>query len=347
MSPQPRTAYSTHAITLCAALALSACGGGGESGAGSTTPSEPTTEQRTQAAQATAASQPSCVAAQPFYWEVGNAQATLGSGTAGGNTYGASTVMPIASASKWVYASYVVQKRGGVQQLSSTDITQLHFTSGYSIFNPLTCTSSDTVGSCNALTGYDANTLNQFDYGGGHMQRHADVEMGLGALDAAGFTTELLGQLSGVSLYFNSPQPGGGGYASAANYGALLRKIMSGQLLMQGALGTHAVCANPGTCQVPDNTAAYSPIPSTETWHYSIGHWVEDDPGVGDGAFSSPGAYGFYPWIDRSKTTYGLLARFDPTGQSISDPAQKPYFRSIACGRLIRKAWFSGQAVTQ
>jgi len=31
--------------------------------------------------------------------------------------------------------------------------------------------------------------------------------------------------------------------------------------------------------------------------------------GVGDGAFSSPGAFGFYPWIDRTKTNYGVLAR--------------------------------------
>ena len=56
-------------------------------------------------------------------------------------------------------------------------------------------------------------------------------------------------------------------------------------------------------------TAANTPVPSTESWHYSIGHWVEDDPAVGDGAFSSAGAFGFYPWIDASKTYYGVLAR--------------------------------------
>ena len=37
---------------------------------------------------------------------------------------------------------------------------------------------------------------------------------------------------------------------------------------------------------------------------------------AGDGAFSSPGLFGFYPWIDAGKTYYGVLARYDPTGAS-------------------------------
>jgi hypothetical protein len=29
---------------------------------------------------------------------------------------------------------------------------------------------------------------------------------------------------------------------------------------------------------------------------------------VGDGAFSSPGAYGFYPWISTDKHYYGIIS---------------------------------------
>jgi hypothetical protein len=61
------------------------------------------------------------------------------------------------------------------------------------------------------------------------------------------------------------------------------------------------VCTNPRTCA----QAVFAPLPPNESWHHSVGHWVEDDPVVGDGAFSSPGAFGFYPWVDASRTHYG------------------------------------------
>ena len=69
------------------------------------------------------------------------------------------------------------------------------------------------------------------------------------------------------------------------------------------------------------------------SWHYSLGHWIEDDP-AGDGAYSSPGAFGFYPWIDTSKTLYGVVARIVLAGA----------YDSALCGAQIRKAWVTGVA---
>jgi hypothetical protein len=68
-----------------------------------------------------------------------------------------------------------------------------------------------------------------------------------------------------------------------SDYALLLRKIVRGDLTMHDALGTHPVCQpnDLRQCQVRAD-------PPGESWHYSIGHWVEDDPKVGDGAFSSP-----------------------------------------------------------
>jgi hypothetical protein len=97
------------------------------------------------------------------------------------------------------------------------------------------------------------------------------------------------------------------------------------------------VCTNPATC--PE--ASYAPIPADESWHYSLGHWVEDDPLVGDGAFSSPGAFGFYPWIDASKTNYGVLARHVNVSVTGDDPVA---VASVMCGRNIRRAWATGTA---
>ena len=120
--------------------------------------------------------------------------------------------------------------------------------------------------------------------------------------------------------------------SSAEDYAPYLRKLLAGSLRMAAALGTNPVCTNPTTCA---RQAVYTPIPINESWHYSTGHWVEDDPVVGDGAFSSPGAFGFYPWVDASKTWYGVLARRDSSGGGVD---------SVYCGRLIRKAWVSGVA---
>jgi len=58
-------------------------------------------------------------------------------------------------------------------------------------------------------------------------------------------------------------------------------------------------------------------------------------PAVGDGAFSSAGAFGFYPWIDAGRRYYGVIARRDSAGEG---------YDSARCGRLIRKAWLSGVA---
>lgn len=61
----------------------------------------------------------------------------------------------------------------------------------------------------------------------------------------------------------------------------------------------------------------------------SLKHWFENDPVVGDSALSSAGTFGFYPWIDASKTFYGVLARKDGMDSGL----EFGY-----CGRLIRKA---------
>lgn len=288
---------------------------------------------RIKAATDTATSSSACVAIRPFYWEIGDATSKLTGGSVdpagSGPAYTESTSMNIASASKWFYSSYWVQKTGGA--LSATDIKFMNFWSGYTNFS--SCVGSTTVGGCLAIGQngvFDPATENQFDYGGGHMQKHADMN-GLGALTSATLADEIRSQIgTDIALTYSTPQLAGGAVTSAAEYAKLLRKIVAGSLKMKAALGTHPVCTNAATC--PD--AIHAPTPKGESWHYSIGHWVEDDPTVGDGAFSSPGAFGFYPWIDASKTVYGVLARVDAAG-AIS---------SVKCGRLIRKAWLTGHA---
>ena len=326
-------------LTLLTAL-VAACGGGGGSPAPTPTPVSPppppapaptpTLAQRTAAAASAAAGAPDCVAVQPFYWSVGDATGKLGDGSVGTSPPVASTIMAIASASKLVYGAYVAQQRGGA--LTDTDIHYLNFVSGYTDFT--SCQPGETVGTCEADGSngtYEAANDGKFYYGGGHMEKHAS-DNGLAALDDTGLASTINATL-GTSFNYSQPQLAGGIYTSATDYGALLQRIVAGQLEISALLGAHPVCTQPSTCA----TAVYTPIPS-EADHYSIGHWVEDDPAVGDGAFSSPGAFGFYPWIAHDKAWWGVLARSAKTSDEQEGVA------SMKCGRRIRAAWVAGQA---
>ena len=329
-----RTTTRLRLLMSGCALLLSACGGGGPD-AGSPgvppPPGPPGNSARIAAATATAqSSSNACNAIRPFYWEIGDRSAALASGAVGGNAYGPGTSMNIASASKWLYGAYVVQRRAGV--LTPEDIQHLTFRSGYTRF--AICLPGQTVDGClNYLNnGVQVPTsIGRFDYGGGHMQKHASL-IGLGGMNNAALAAELRSQLgTDIALTFSQPQPAGGVVSTPGDYARFLRKLLDGSLALGSRLGSQAVCTNPLTCPTADGT----PVPTTESWHYSLGHWVEDDPLVGDGAFSSAGAFGFYPWIDAARTHYGIVAREAAAGSGEA---------SANCGRLIRKAWVTAVA---
>jgi len=295
-------------------------------------------EQRRSATIKVANLSAACKAATPFYWEIGNRNGVLLGGSVG-DKYRADSSMLIASAGKWIWAAYVMQLKHG--QLSKEDISLLTMRSGYVHFHYPRCASithrveNTTVAQCfTARSIFGRNdernmkAVNRFYYNGGHFQRHA-IELGLGDKNSLTLQFAMQEQLGDDVLFsFDSPQPAGGMVTTAAHYATFLRKILNGQLLMHDALGSYAVCTNSATC----DTAMYAPIPRKENLHYSLGHWVEDDHVIGDGAFSSPGAFGFYPWIDRSKTYYGIVARKGGIGVAID---------SINCGREIRGAWMA------
>lgn len=346
--PMP-TPQAARIAGLLAALHLTGCGGGGDpvpapvpaavpapAPTSAPAPAPLTITQRSDAAKATVANASNaCQAVKPFYWEIGDASGPLVSGSTDASaTYTATTTMSIASASKWIYAAYVAEKRNGA--LSAHDIKHLHFRSGYASFDAFgSCAFADTVDRClaNGNNGdYTAAADGKFDYDGGHMQKHGSLD-GMGALGSLALAAEVRSKLgTDIALSYSQPQLAGGVVTTPGDYARFLRKVLGGQLHIGALLGSSAVCTNPATC----SSAIYTPTPAHENWSYSLGHWVDADAVVGDGAFSSTGAFGFHPWIDAGKTSYGVLARrttLPGTG-----------FESAACGRLIRKAWATGVA---
>jgi hypothetical protein len=325
-----RTLVISVIITL--AGAISGCGTGGSDSSETNQPptnTTPTLAVRIQAADSTAQANALCTTLTPFYWEIGDATGALGGGTIGGAAPTANSTLSIASATKWLYGAYVLEKRGGT--LNPADIKALTMNSGYTRLSAVLCTFALTVQGCFNAGSNSTYTLaddNRFFYDGGHFQKNA-IDLGLSIYENDDLAAEFaLFVGNDVPITFGSPQLAGGIATSASSYAQFLRKLLNQQLRLGARLGEGAVCTLPSVC----STATSSPIP--EAWHYAYGHWIEDDPTTGDGSFSSPGAFGFYPWIDSSKRYYGILARQDSFVGAALD--------SVHCGRVIRKAFMTG-----
>ncbi len=298
-----------------------------------------TVAERASAARKTAAENPFCTALPRFYWEIGDRNGALVSGSKGTSAPLATTELAIASASKWLWGAYIAQYRQGA--VTADDIQALTMKTGY--VNWIGCRPGQTVGECFQRFRNDKYTPaedGRFTYKGSHFQKQA-VDLGLSGLGNEQLANEMRKYLGAeIQFSFEVPSPAGGAKTSAAEYAKFLRKILSGKLAIAELLGANATCTYTGATDSGSgrqhcSTSASSPV-ENEAWAYSLGHWLEVDPQAGDGAFSSPGAFGFYPWIDRSKTWYGVLSRHQFSAGA--------YWDSVRCGREIRKSWLRGAA---
>lgn len=279
-----------------------------------------------------------------FYWEIGvanNAQPIV-SHSEGGGTVTASSSFNIASSSKWVFGAYVLEKKGYDAVRNDPSLfAGMRFMSGYTGIEDDACVLSMTVDGCfNAgmhgnTSQPDPNTAGKFDYDGGHDQKLAAVDLGMGSYTAKQVTQEyqaVLGLPDGFYMTPGDPLMAGGLFASATDYAQFLRKIMNGKYVISAHLGDDSVCTLWSDCP---GQVAYSPIAALgEPWRYSYNHWVESQYGNGTiDAYSSPGKWGFYPWITPDKKFYGIISRHDTHPTAIAVSSQ--------CGRQIRKAFLS------
>jgi len=197
-----------------------------------------------------------------------------------------------------------------------------------------------TIGTRNMGNGRTPGT--EFFYASTHLQ-----VAGLMAMQAKGVTTwgalvDELGSETGLfatSTYdlpsSTNPRLAGGMHWTGDEYSAFLRKLAAGELLQPATqtalLGDHTASA----------TTGYSPVASelNEAWHYGFGLWHECQSATftctAGARVSSPGAYGAYPFWDRDKGYFGLLARQGDLGS---------FPQGIAAERAVRaevEAWLS------
>lgn len=275
---------------------------------------------RRAAVEATLAHAPACARLGDVYWEIGDADDRLAWGQRGGEIT-ADRRIPLGAATKWLFAAYVAERRGGA--LGPGDIAALTMTSGYSKLNTVACRGASTVADCPS-PGPNPEHVGRFYYNNGHAQ-HLAMELGLARMEPRALADEINGVLQlSAPVGFDAPQVSAG-FLTPAAYGEFLRGLVDRRAHLAPLLGRYATCT---LCL----NGLYSPAP--KPWSYSLGHWVEDGPGD-DGALSSPGLFGFYPWISADRATWGLLAR--------NHLSKDAWWASARCGALMRRAWATGR----
>jgi hypothetical protein len=291
-----------------------------------------------QAALDTANNSASCKPLGNFYWEIGNGAGPL-YGIPRGSGVSATTVMPIASASKWLYAGAYVQSRG-YANLTPDEKKRLNFTSGYIDENTTLCGDAGTTVSACYGPAYKDVTYRplqngRYFYNGGHMQKLALDDIGTRK------GTGLLSVMDWVNNWLGTTLPeadsavavAGGFSGSAAHYRVFLMKLLNNQYELSSKLTVDAVPAWQGGPSV-----SFTPWTAGQAY-YGLGHWIEGEPVNGTWTLtghSSPGAYGFYPWVNAARTRYMLLAR---NRQFLADEEGE---KSRACAQTIRKAYELG-----
>ncbi|RKH46127.1 hypothetical protein D7X12_06145 [Corallococcus sicarius] len=290
-----------------------------------------------QAALDTAQDSASCTPLGNFYWELGNGAGPL-HGLTRGSGVSATTVMPIASASKWLYAGAYVQAKG-YANLTPDEKKRLNFTSGYIDEHSNLCgdagtTVSDCYGPAYKNVSYRPLQNGRFFYNGGHMQKLALDDIGARSGTGLVSVMDWLNNRLGTTLPESDSDvaTAGGFTGSAAHYRVFLMKLLNNQYELSSRLTVDSVPAWEGGPNVSSTPWTGGPA------YYGLGHWIEGETVNGVWTVtghSSPGAFGFYPWVNAARTQYMLLARHRQFGGGEGE-------KSRVCAQAIRKAYESG-----
>jgi len=119
-----------------------------------------------------------------------------------------------------------------------------------------------------------------------------------------------------------NPVPAASAESTMNDYGKFVQMIFNrGQLNGVRVLTEQSVLEMETDSVKGLNTSADSAVQTTGIPTYGLGTWRDatttDDVGV---ITSGNGAYGFYPWVDRSRNGYGIVFVFDQRGSDLAVP---------------------------
>ena len=252
----------------------------------------------------------------------------------GFGTYTSETPMFIASATKWLSGAVIMRlvDRGLLRldmpvsellpeftgQKGQVTLRQLlAFTSGLepdpvcagrAAYTLATCTATIAAAPMTAAPGA------QYRYGSGHLVVAARMaEVATGTPFATLFAEELtepLGMDDTLFLNTTNPNPAGSAISTLADYARFIEAMWD--------FGTHdgeRYLSTAAVQQMQRDQTAGAPMVATSGIRkalgsrYGLAEWFDVlDPATGAYEVSSPGAFGFHPWIDRERDLYGVYA---------------------------------------
>jgi len=194
----------------------------------------------------------------------------------------------------------------------TSGLTEDHFCTNNPSANFFTCVTN--VANANASNTMTPGT--EFFYSGSHL-----LVAGAMAIKAYGksswqdlfteFKTET--GLFPTSAYdlpsLTNPRLAGGMHWTGNEYFAFIKAFKNGSLLSATLMNEML------TDQIASASIVFSPIAVVnQVWHYGFGSWQECQDSLNYSCasgtrISSPGAYGAYPFWDRAKNYFGILAR--------------------------------------
>jgi hypothetical protein len=112
------------------------------------------------------------------------------------------------------------------------------------------------------------------------------------------------------ALGVSNPLVAGGVRATMDEYARLLRFEFDRGVFQGNRLIADALFSAQGTEPYPAATIGVSPYAGIGLdYHYGLGSWLEcAPPAVNCDVVSSPGAFGFTPWVDRGGGYYAIIA---------------------------------------
>jgi CubicO group peptidase (beta-lactamase class C family) len=200
----------------------------------------------------------------------------------------------------------------------------LSFTSGMQPEAPCTLLLDITLADCvQAISQMDlvAAPGTRFDYGSTHLHVAARMaEVATGAAWADIFATQIRTPLGlGPEMIFytaprqalgtSNPLIAGGVRATMDEYAKVLSLEFNRGVYQGNRLISDAQFTAQGTEPFPDAVIGNSPFEKAGLdFHYGLASWLEcPPPAVNCAVVSSPGAFGFTPWVDREGGYYAIL----------------------------------------
>lgn len=112
-----------------------------------------------------------------------------------------------------------------------------------------------------------------------------------------------------VSPSLTNPRASAGAQSTVADYSEILRALLAGELITDLTTFAQDRTANASFGHRPAGIEN-----ANVDWHYGLGFWRECEHAIWDNScanhvvISSPGAFGWNPWVDLEENYYGLIA---------------------------------------